>query len=123
MQLSEHFHLDELLQSQAADRLGIDLNEEVTHDVIARLHRLAQDVLQPIRDEVGAPVHVSSGWRPQEVNDAVGGAENSRHMQGTAADIYTNTMSAKELYDLIEGLDLPLVELILYDSHVHVAIS
>ena len=59
--------------------------------------RLVLRALQPIRDHVGRPVLVVSGQRWPDVNGAVGGASNSRHLppddrapderDGVAADI------------------------------------
>jgi uncharacterized protein YcbK (DUF882 family) len=44
-------------------------------------------LLQRLRDKVGKPLTVTSGYRCQKHNKAVGGAANSQHVLGTAADI------------------------------------
>ena len=46
------------------------------------------EVLQPLRDFLGKPVVISSGYRCAELNKAVGGVRNSQHMKGEAADIH-----------------------------------
>lgn len=43
--------------------------------------------LQDIRDHFGAPVTITSGYRCEKHNKAVGGATGSRHTKGQAADI------------------------------------
>ena len=47
----------------------------------------AMDKLQALRDRLGKPLIVRSGYRSPEHNKAVGGAKASKHMQGTAFDI------------------------------------
>ena len=44
-------------------------------------------LLQRLRDRVGKPLVINSGYRCQKRNKAVGGASNSQHLYGTAADI------------------------------------
>jgi hypothetical protein len=47
---------------------------------------LVQYVLQPARDKFG-PIEVTSGYRSEKVNAAVGGSATSDHLKGKAADI------------------------------------
>lgn len=47
----------------------------------------AMDLLQELRNRIGKPMHVNSGYRSPEHNRAVGGATNSKHMQGIAFDV------------------------------------
>lgn len=87
MNLTLHFTLEELTRSVTASRLGIDNTPSA--DITARLIRLAADVLQPLREAFGRPIIVSSGYRCSALNKAVGGAVNSQHLSGEAADIHT----------------------------------
>ena len=43
--------------------------------------------LQKLRNLIGMPIVVTSGYRSESVNKAVGGAKNSAHLRGGAADI------------------------------------
>ena len=52
-----------------------------------KLHPEAMDKLQALRDRLGKPLIVRSGYRSPEHNKAVGGAKASKHMEGTAFDI------------------------------------
>lgn len=83
MNLTPHFTLDELTASQAAARLGLDNTPPA--EMVAALKRTAQ-LLEEVRTLLGKPVLVSSGYRSPAVNRAVGGAANSAHMLGCAAD-------------------------------------
>lgn len=85
--LSKNFTYEELVKSATATRLKINNtpNKE-QHD---NLKKLAETVLQPIRDKYGKPLIVSSGFRCEKLNKAVGGAKSSQHCKGEAADIRT----------------------------------
>jgi len=53
--------------------------------------------LQKVRDAVGSPITITSGWRSKEHNTSVGGATNSQHLTGKAADIKCYKMPANFL--------------------------
>lgn len=81
--LSPHFTLEELTVSQEATRRGLD--NRPTMEALQNLPKLAQ-LLETVRIHLGVPVIISSGFRSKAVNDAVGGAVTSQHIQGMAAD-------------------------------------
>lgn len=84
MQLSDHFSLAELTFSDTAERRGLPV--ETPPDIIANLRRLCLTLLEPIRTQLGKPIIISSGYRPYWLNEAIGGAKNSSHLLGCAAD-------------------------------------
>jgi len=84
MQLSPHFTLAEMTRSDVALRLGIDNGAPL--DAIERLKALCAAVLEPVRLRHG-PLVVNSGYRCPALNRAIGGAAESQHMRGEAADI------------------------------------
>ena len=86
MELSKHFSLEELCQSETADRLGID-NTPKDKEVVDNLKALCKEVLQPLRNFARRAVVVNSGYRCPEVNKAVGGVALSQHLTGEAADL------------------------------------
>lgn len=119
MQLSPHFTLDELCRSHTADRLGIDMTP--TPAVEQALQSLATHVLEPLRDRLGRPVRVSSGYRPEKLNTAIGGASNSQHLVGEAADIEVDALSPSRLCHAILEMDIPFDQLILEFGWTHVS--
>src|SRR5438093_11543543 len=85
MMLSEHFSLEELTESEVAARAGIDNTPSA--ETMRNLLRLAAG-LELVRAALGNnPIHVTSGYRSPRLNQMVGGAKNSMHTQGLAADI------------------------------------
>jgi zinc D-Ala-D-Ala carboxypeptidase len=85
MQLTEHFSLEELIASETAVRLGIDNTPPVK--LMPNLHALAAG-LELVRAALdGYPIHVNSGYRCIALNTKIGGAKNSLHIDGLAADI------------------------------------
>ena len=54
-------------------------------------------ILDILRNQVGKPVYINSGYRTPTRNKAVGGAKYSYHMRGMAADIRIEGMTAKEI--------------------------
>jgi len=118
--LSEHFTLEEMTASQTAVRKGIDNTPSAS--VVENLRRVA-GTLEQIRALVGAPVHVSSGYRSPELNAAVGGARDSAHLQGLAADIEVPGMTPQELAKAIEGAGIQFDQLIYEGTWVHVGLA
>jgi zinc D-Ala-D-Ala carboxypeptidase len=84
MKLSTHFALAEFTTSQTAARRGID--NTPPPEVIAALHRTALG-LEMVRALIQCPIHINSGYRSPALNKAIGGARNSQHTRGEAADI------------------------------------
>lgn len=96
----KYFTIDELSASTEARKMGID--NTPTPEVVTNLTALVEAVLDPLREKYGYPIHVSSGYRCPRLNKAVGGAVNSQHTTGEAADIYvTRSKERSELFSLI----------------------
>ena len=91
MKLSKNFTYEELCHSSVAERKGLRNRPKTKEEesvVIENLKALCMEVLQPLRDYLGKPVVISSGYRSEEVNKAVGGVKRSQHLRGEAADIH-----------------------------------
>ncbi|MFN7930295.1 MAG: D-Ala-D-Ala carboxypeptidase family metallohydrolase [Blastocatellia bacterium] len=61
-----------------------------TPEAFANLEALVLNILDPLRDRIGQPIVVSSGYRSPELNKAIGGASKngqpiSQHCFGEAA--------------------------------------
>lgn len=81
--MTPNFTIDEMTRSAKATQLGLS---NVPTD--AAMDRLVDtvDMLQRIRDYLGSPMTITSGYRSPAVNKAVGGVTSSDHEQGMAAD-------------------------------------
>lgn len=97
---TKNFSYDELYASPTAARLNIN-NEP---DSIAKdnLRKLANRILQPIRDKWRGAIIVTSGYRSERLNKVVGGAKTSQHLYGEAADITVGGRDKnKKLFNVI----------------------
>lgn len=83
MNLSPHFSLAELIRSTKAEQLGID--NRPPPGVLNALGSTAA-MLELIRDELGVPMTIASGYRCPELNKAIGSQSTSQHILGHAAD-------------------------------------
>ena len=61
------------------------------------------ELLESVRTHFGAPIKINSGYRSPEHNAKVGGAKNSYHVKGMAADIVVRGVPAKEVYSYLAG--------------------
>ena len=90
-----------MIKSDTATAKGID--NTPTQEVIDNLTKLIEAVLDPLRKWYGKPIHINSGYRCSALNETVGGAKNSQHTTGMAADIDTHsTEENKKLFDYIK---------------------
>lgn len=106
MKLTEHFTLEELVNSPTAKRLNID--NTPSKAITSNLMELSE-LLEKIRTIYGKPIIVTSGYRCEKLNKAVGGAKGSQHRLGQAADIRSVSDSIednKELFNVIVGMIL-----------------
>lgn len=96
MQLTKNFTLDELLKSPTALQWGFEEQFKPSQEVVDNLKELTVHILQPLRDIIGRPIKITSGYRCPRVNAKVGGVsqkvqgkvvQTSSHVLGQAADI------------------------------------
>ena len=109
----KYFTMNELTASATAKRLGIP--NVPTWREAENLRLLVENVLDPLREAWGAPIIVTSGYRSKLLNEMVGGAANSQHTTGMAADIRTLSdlpQDNERLFDLARRMDLPFDQLI-----------
>lgn len=74
--------------------------------------------LQKIRDWAGKPVTINSGYRTSSYNEKIGGAKNSYHVKGRAADIVVSGKTPLEVARKAETLGMKGI--IKYSTFVHV---
>ena len=122
MRLSKNFTLEEFLVSQTAERHGIDMHPPEL--IVDNLRRLVTSGLQPLRDEVGVGIFISSGWRPHELNTLIGGSITSAHPRGEAADFKVIGMTPFDTCKLIVAMELPFDQVIHeFSKWVHFGIA
>ena len=80
-----HFTIEEMYASDTAKAKGINNKPNVQQ--IINLVYLCAYVLEPLRVAMGEPIKIGSGFRSAALNKAVGGAWNSQHTKGQAADL------------------------------------
>ena len=100
--LSKNFSLEELIASSTAKAKGIDNTPNDT--IKENLECLCKNVLQPIRDKYGRAITITSGYRSQKLNAAVGGSKKSQHLLGQAADIKCTATTKAYLFNLIKDM-------------------
>ncbi len=96
MKLTDNFTLNELVYSVTAEANKIDNRPNVK--VISNLQKLCENVLQPLRDYLGCPVIVTSGFRCAELNKKIAGKPNSHHLMGYAADFVVPQRNLKDVF-------------------------
>lgn len=122
LKLSKYFSYREMTASQTATRFRIDNTPGAAQ--VLNMIALCTDVLDPIRELVGAPVHVSSGYRSVDLNRAVNGSRTSQHIRGQAADITVPGMSIAQLMDLIISSGIEFDQIIdEFGEWVHISYS
>ena len=113
MLASKNFTINELCYSGTALRLGID--NKPTKEGIYKLTLLATEVLQPLRDCLGA-LRITSGYRSPELNKAIGGSTRSQHCKYEAIDLQyfkRGKMDNIKIYQALKELGLPFDQVIL----------
>ena len=98
MKLSKNLSLKEMTKSRTALRRGIDNSPTPEH--IENMKALAENIFQPIRDHFGVPIYISSGYRSEALNNAIGGSKTSQHSKGQAIDLDRDAHSQPHNSDL-----------------------
>lgn len=80
----KHFTLSEFTRSETAERYGIENKPNNTQ--IQNIERLCGLILDPLRESIGQPIYITSGFRVPRLNRLVGGSIASSHKEGLAAD-------------------------------------
>lgn len=76
----KHFTDRELLHTNTG------LPNQASPEVLASLHYIIEEVLDPLRELLAMPIRITSGYRSPQVNQRVGGSPKSQHTKGEAVD-------------------------------------
>jgi zinc D-Ala-D-Ala carboxypeptidase len=119
---SRYFSLAEFTVSETAARRSIP-NVPGPAD-LAAMSALCAHVLDPLRERLGSPVVITSGFRSPHLNRAVGGSPTSQHCRGEAADIICPAYSVDELFAAVRSSGLPFDQVIHeFGRWVHISYS
>jgi len=83
--ISEHITYKEGIRSNTALRRGID---NIPGDYeLSNMNNIAINLFEPLREWVGGPIKITSFFRCEELNQAIGGSSRSQHCEGRALDL------------------------------------
>ena len=104
MKLSKHFTLEEMTRSMVAARKGIDNTPGAGE--IKNLGDVCYEILEPVRAHFDKPIMISSGYRSEELCEAIGSKKTSQHAKGQAVDFEINGIpNIKVAYWLTNNVD------------------
>ncbi len=111
MSLAPHFTMIEVVRSQTAAKQGID--NQLPSALRYNIGRTAQ-FMECVRALLGDdPIKVTSWYRCQMLNSAVGGTKTSMHPKGLAVDFKHSVLFLEEVYSRIAASTLPYDQLII----------
>lgn len=127
-----HFKLSEFVSSATAEKQGIENNP--SPEAVENLRLLSIHTLEPLREALGLPIVITSGYRCKALNDLIAHhSQRSQHMEGRAADFYvkhgpstSSGASHRELLVLafrtiLTDPSVDFDQLILYPGFIHVS--
>ena len=131
--LTPHFELQEFTESATARSHGIA--NVPSFEAVENLKALCVFTLEPLREALGLPLIITSGYRSKALNDRVthNSSSTSQHMNGEAADFYVgwngpkeNAPSRRELLikafrQIITDDSIVFDQCIIYSSFIHVS--
>lgn len=124
MNLSPHFKLEELACTNNVAYKQKNIDE--AKKIMGRMYQLA-GFAERVREIIGRPLIINSGFRCVKLNNAVGGSLTSQHLYAEAIDIRVSGKTSSEVFNMIAASDLKYDQLILEKvgnaQWVHVSIG
>ena len=132
--LTPHFKLSEFVRSETAERHGIA--NVPPEEAVENLRRLCEHTLEPLREALGLPIVITSGYRCKQLNSLLAhSSSTSQHIRGEAADFYvghtdctdfTEKLSRRELLikafrQILTDPKIDFDQIILYPTFIHVS--
>jgi hypothetical protein len=108
--ISKHISYKEATRSITAIRLGID-NKPFEYE-LGNMKAVAENIFEPLRKWVGGAIKVTSFFRSEKLNQAIGGSVSSQHCQGRAIDIddvYGHKTNAEMFEYIKDNLDFDTI--------------
>ena len=115
-----NFTLSELINSDTAVKNNINNMPDI-HSLDNMLE-LIVNCLQPLRNKLGKPMIITSGFRNPQINKLVGGVSTSQHTKGQAVDFIVDGMTPAAIVDFIKSSGIEYDQCINeYDNWVHIS--
>lgn len=105
--ISANITYKEATKSETAIRKGID--NTPNEEQLKAMKLVAEKVFEPVRKWYGKPITISSFFRSEKLNKAIGGSSTSSHCMGEAIDMDTDNDNLKLFNYIIENLDFDQV--------------
>ena len=123
--LTPHFKFSELAGTSHEKYRLLNLDE--AQKQMGKMYMLA-GFAERVREIIGKPVIITSGFRCKELNKAIGGAITSQHTLCEAIDIVVKGMRCEDVFNRIVTSDLKYNQIIIernskYSQWVHVSIG
>ena len=124
MNLTPHFKISELAGTSVAKFKAKNLKE--AKERMGKMYMLA-GFAERVREIVGKPLIITSGYRCDSLNKAVGGSPTSQHKLGEAIDFKVRNMTNSQVACKLMGSDLKFQQLIIESAGgaewVHISIG
>ncbi len=121
MNISDHFTLEELTRTEV--RGLAEQNKAEAVEFIPNLKRVADELLEPIRSMLhNVPIHIHSGFRCYDLNEAIGGSPRSQHMLGMAADFSIEDTPLLDALHIIAASDIRFNQLLIENECLHISL-
>jgi len=107
-----NFTMSELLHSDIAEKYNIcNIPDKQSLD---NLLLLIVNCLQPLREYIGKPMIISSGYRSTRLNGhpLINGSQTSDHVKGCAADFTVKGLTPKQIIDMVIVSGIPFKQVI-----------
>ena len=116
------FSISELITSDTAARHNINNMPDIR--ALDSMLELIYYVLQPLREIIKKPMKITSGFRNSEVNRLVGGARNSQHLTGQAADFTIDEMTPAAVIEIVKKSGIEFDQVINeYNKWTHISFN
>jgi uncharacterized protein YcbK (DUF882 family) len=102
--------MSELIKSDTAIKNNINNRPDTTS--LDNMLKLIVFCLQPIREKLGKPMTITSGYRNSQVNKLLNGSTTSEHVKGMAADFVVSGMTVEQVVAFIRKCGVKFTQLI-----------
>lgn len=123
----KYFSYSEFLKSDAADKHQVNNipDDMPLSHVLGNINALVLNILDPLRERIGRPIIITSGYRNKRVNELIGGSKTSQHLSGKAADIHVKGYTSEQMNIVYQTIQMyyDFDQLIFYPSKniIHVS--